>query len=272
MWIYVSWAMILPITIILIYKIYKHSIIIHKNTKYINMDEVVVDWENYTKLELEQVKPDYRIPRGQVAHFAFDIPNLRMGSKTRKYTGNTKSGIKFPLMNLSFQNREFHDIHEYKDWGTAKVTLTNKLTRVICQDDKPLRREVNHIDVEEIRFVEDNRTVHISTKKSTWPLRLQFKDHEDALQYLNAFWTLLFEYTSASPKVGVLVDKEKVLKSLTVYDLRSLAESIFEPEEIFGLKKNELVKLLNESKKIDDNGYLVKGVNDEQSNKSKAKK
>lgn len=205
MWIYVTWAIFIPITILLIYLVYKQAKLVIKTYKYVNY-VVDIDQDNFEPQELIAIKPDYRIPRGQVLHFAFDAPNLRMGRKTRKYTGTTKSGIRLPLMNLSLQNRQFTDVHEYADWGITKISMTNKLIRVVCQDDRPLKREINLIDVEEIRFAEDNKTIHISSRKWAWPFRISFKNNKEATIFINAFWTLLFTYTGATPYIA---DKPK---------------------------------------------------------------
>ncbi len=196
MWIYVTWIIFVPTIIILTLYTTKEFIIIVGEYKLSKANKI--DNENYNKLKLIEQKPDYRIPRGQTAYFVFDVPNMKMGQKQRKYTGSTKSNIKLPFMRLSLQNREFFDTHQYSDWGPVKVTLTNKLIRVVAQQDSPIKREFNIIDIEEIKLAEDNKTVHFSTRRSAWPLRLQFKNKVQAENFQNAFWTLLYEFSRVS--------------------------------------------------------------------------
>ncbi len=208
MCVYISWAIFVPITILIVYKIYTTSQSIYRAVKYLNA-EIEIDGDNFEMLELEKLKPDYRIARGQCVHFTFDAPNLKMGRKTRKYTGNTKSGIKLPFMNLSLQNRQFADVYEYAPWGMVKVTMTNKKIRIIGKDEIPLRREYDIINVEEIFFIEDDKTVHFSTKKNAWPMRISFKTHEEARRFVNAFWTLLTTYTGVKLKPAAKKNKAK---------------------------------------------------------------
>lgn len=267
MWIYITWGMFLPLLALVVYKIFKHSINIYKLNKYLTLEDVIIDQDNYTKLELNPIKVDYRIPRTQKPFFVFDCPNIRMGQKTRKYTGHTKSGIRLPLLNLSFQNREFHDIHEYKDWGVAKVTMTNKLTRIICPDDKPLRREVNHCDVEEIKFTDDDRTIHISTKRSAWPIRIQFNNHEEAIKYLNAYWTLLLSYKDNRSSTDLRRDKERNLTKLRVDELKDIFVEVYPDTSMQGYRKKDFIKLFLDNPCIDEDGFITKENGNEQKDK-----
>ncbi len=216
MWVYISWLILVPLLAVLIYKTYKQFILVYK--AYIFEKKTnFIDQHNYNKLDLNEVKPNYRIPRGQTAFFVFHATNLKKGEKQRKYTGNNKSGIKLPFMNLSLQDKTFYDTNSFSNWGETTITMTNKLVRVVCTGDKPFKKEVKLSDVDEISFVEDNKTVNLSTKSYSWPMRLKFKTKEEANKFQNAFWTLFHTYSRAS-KSKTKKKQENEVTQLILFD------------------------------------------------------
>ncbi len=171
---------------------------IREHNKMVLTREAVVSHRDFERLDIEEIlEPDYRIPRGQWLHFRFKVVNLSEAQKVRKYTGTNTSGLKIPLVDLSFQNKEFHDTTNFANRGPAVVNLTNAILRVETDDsDQSLLRTWNWSSIERVKFVSDNRTIQVTTNRNAWPLRFQFEDHETALKFANAIWTLVDEYTS----------------------------------------------------------------------------
>ncbi len=155
----------------------------------------IINFNNFKKLDLIEVEPDYRIPRGQKAYFIFEAKNLKIAQKQRKYTGTTKSNIHLPFMKLSLQNREFYDINSYTSWGICKITITNKLIRIISQSDKPAKREINLIDIEEVKLVDNYKTVYLSSRKKLWPIKIKFYSKDDANKFQNAIWSSFYSFS-----------------------------------------------------------------------------
>ncbi|BDU67860.1 MAG: hypothetical protein TYPL_5130 [Candidatus Tyloplasma litorale] len=165
--------------------------------KYYNLKKLEktnkLNFDNYQKLDLIEKNPDYRIPNGQKVFFIYDQVNVSISQKQRKYTGNSKTGIRFPFMKLNLQNREFYDVNTFVKWGECKIFITNKIVRIISDWDKPLKKEIKIIDIENINLVDDVKTVLIRTKTISWPIKISFKLEEKAFEFQNALWTIYFK-------------------------------------------------------------------------------
>lgn len=167
------------------------------HNKYILNRHVTVSHRDFTKLPLDHVEADYRLPRGQWAHFVFECKALYEGEKKRKYVGNTLSGIKLPFVDVSIQNKEFKDTSDFGNRGPVVATLTNRLLRVQTHNsNQSLKRTWNWSSIEQVKFVSDDRTIQVSTNRNAWPMRFEFESHSEALKFANAIWTLVDEYTS----------------------------------------------------------------------------
>lgn len=126
--------------------------------KHIEQNLEVVLHTNFTKLPFKVVDVDHRIPKGQWAHFAYDIPNLSQSESKRKYVGNTLLGIKLLFVNLFVQNKELKDTIDLASRGPTRITLTNKLFRAQTQDSNiSLKKEIKWSNIEQVRFVLDNK-------------------------------------------------------------------------------------------------------------------
>lgn len=200
MGIYIAYGTLIPLTVVLLYLIYKyivdirHEYLLKKN---VEKKHLKIDHKNFTKLSLDEiVEADYRMPKGQWAHFIFDLPYLYEGAKARKYVGNTLSNIRLPFVSLSMQNREFRDESDFYNKGPAIVTFTNKILRVQThKSDQSLRREFKWANIEQVKFVTDDKTIQVSMTRNAWPLRFTLNSHEEAIKFINAIWTMVDKYT-----------------------------------------------------------------------------
>lgn len=270
MGIYIAYGTLVPLTVILLYLIVKYSIAIrHEYLLQRNVEDrnLNITHRDFTKLDLEVVEADYRMPRGQWAHFIYTIPNLSEGQKTRKYVGNTVSGIKLPFMSLSMQNREFKDESDFAKRGPVKITMTNKILRVQSyKSDQSLLRDWKWADIIQAQFVTDDKTIQVTTNRNAWPLRFTFNNHEEAIEFVNAIWTLVDNYTQIDlansgkhpdQLEGVVMVSKDSPKTTKKEKDELLAKDISKMDhaEIYEIKR-KLTKA-QISKEIDGLGYVV---------------
>lgn len=251
MGIYIAYGSLIPLIVILTYLIFKeiNNIQHHRSLKRnVENKNINITHKDFTKLDLKIVEADYRLPKGQWAHFTYDLPLIKEGVKNRKYTGNTISGIRLPFMSLSIQNKEFRDENEFINKGPAKITLTNKLLRVQSHmSDNSLRRNWKLSSIEQVKFVTDDKTIQVSTNVNAWPLRLTFVSHEQAIEFINAIWTLIDKYTSIKLQESGKGPEDKYeskLKALTKNELMNIALEKYDKDSLKGYLKKDLINLL----------------------------
>ncbi len=182
-WIILSIALF-PLLVSLIFFTYKEYKVIKgkiqiKKTKLIRFD-------SYEEVELNEVPVDYRIPRGQKAYLVMDLKNVSKAQSQRMYTGHTKGGIRFPFFTLSTQRKRFYQQGEYIPYGNAKVIVTNRLIRIQGQ---PFKWLYNLSEIEQLVFIDDNKTLELSLMKGAWPIKLNFNSKDDMELFLNTVWT-----------------------------------------------------------------------------------
>lgn len=146
----------------------------------------IIDHNNYEHLDLKEVPVDYRIPRGQKAYLVIDIKNTYKAQAQRMYTGHTKGGIKFPFFTLSTQKKRFYQEGAFISHGPSKITVTNRLIRI---QGNPFKWDYNIASIEQLKFIDDDKTLQLSLPRSSWPIKMAFNSHKDAELFLNTVWT-----------------------------------------------------------------------------------
>ena len=173
-----------PLLVTLIFFTYKEYRVISgilqlRKTKNINLDD-------YEHLDLKEVNVDYRIPRGQKAFLVLELNNTYKAQAQRMYTGHTKGGIRFPFFSLSTQKKRFYQQGEFIVHGPSKLTVTNRLIRI--QGD-PFKWSYNLSDIEQLKFIDNNKTVQLTMIKSAWPVKMVFNTNKEAELFMNTVWT-----------------------------------------------------------------------------------
>ncbi len=262
MGIWITYGSLIPLIVILAYLIYKEATKMKQELqlrKGITDNELVITHRDFSRLNLYNVEADYRLPRGQWAHFIYEVPAMAEATKKRKYTGNTVSGIKIPFMSISIQNREFKDVTDFIPRGPVKLTLTNKVLRIQShKSDGSLKRDWYWASIEQVKFVVNDRTVQVSLNKGAWPMRFTFENTEQALEFSNAIWTLVEEYTNIDLiNNGTQPDEKKnrkvVRREIEDYlneELDKMEESVPEVEVKPFVESGDVIE-------IDDNGVKV---------------
>ena len=100
-------------------------------------------------------------------------------------------------MRLSFQDKTFIEGTKFVHVGDGRVTITNKIIKVLTQGDTPTRKEISLYEIERVRITSTVKTVEIASNRWTWPIRITFKTKEEAQEFQNAVWTVLFTYKNA---------------------------------------------------------------------------
>lgn len=204
MWVYISWVALIPILVIFVFLTIK-EIRVYIGLKNLKKVQFITP-KKFTKIELKEIDVNYRLPVGQKPFFEFVVPKLEVAQKQRMYTGNTKSGIKLPFMSLSLQNRKFYDTNNFHSWGNARITLTNKLIRIIGLEEHAIKREINLTNLEEIKFVDNEKTIQLNARTSSWPLKIKFSTKEEAIEFQNAIWSIILVY---NPRILTEYKNEK---------------------------------------------------------------
>ena len=173
-----------PLLIILIFFTYKEYKVILgikqlRKSKNINID-------HYEHLSLKEVPVDYRIVRGQKAFLVLELNNTYKAQAQRMYTGHTKGGIRLPFFTLSTQKKRFYQQGEFISHGPSKLTVTNRLIRI---QGTPFRWTYNLKDIEQLKFIDNNKTLQLSTMRSAWPVKMVFSTKDEAELFLNTVWT-----------------------------------------------------------------------------------
>lgn len=199
----ISWAALIPLLFILIYFTAKKLLIV---IGIIGLErQIIVTPNNYNDLYLKEVGTDYRVPRGQVPYFTYEISNMEIGQKERKYVGSTKSGIRLPFMKLSLQNKTFIEGSTYESWGETKVTITNRIIRLVSHGDTPIKREIKIIDIEQMKYVGNSKTIQISSRGWAWPIRVSFQTKREAIEFQNGVWTILYRFGTLKRQTKIFV-------------------------------------------------------------------
>lgn len=200
---------LIPLISILIYFTVKQIKIVVNQYRYTKVKDISHNKYDHLDLSFDNVETDYRIPRGQIPFFVFDISNMEVGQKERRYVGNAKSGIKIPFITISFQNKTFIESSTFQSWGYSKVTLTNRIIKFVSNSEKPIKREIKYLDIEQIKFVNSDKKVQIMTRNLSWPIRVTFLNNEDAVKFQNAVWTILYTYHDNLRKGNRIYDGKK---------------------------------------------------------------
>lgn len=185
---YVGWIAWIPTLIIVSIFLYKNIL---KIRNYYSLKKVEIKThENYDEIELNKISnPGYRIPKGQIALFKFENVELYRMHRGRVSDGTSNSGIRIPFATLSFSKRRYYDKNFFMKQGAAKVILTNSNIRIQVDENASLiENKINQ--VEQIRYVDDPKTVYYSQTKRAWPIKLRFATHEDAKLFINSIWTI----------------------------------------------------------------------------------
>jgi len=146
----------------------------------------IIDINNYQHIDLKEVKVDYKIPRGQKAYFVINLRQTYKAQTQRMYTGHTKGGIKFPFFNLSVQKKKFYQEGAFLKHGPSKLTITNRLIRI--QGD-PFKWSYNLKDIEQLKLIDNAKTVQLSMTKAAWPAKFVFSSNKEAELFMNVVWT-----------------------------------------------------------------------------------
>ncbi|NQX83480.1 MAG: hypothetical protein HRS50_02115 [Mycoplasmataceae bacterium] len=205
--------MIPLLTILIYFTIIQFKIVISQQ-KY--KKALIISPDKFNVLTLNEVGTDYRVPRGQIPFFTYDVSNMEIGQKERKYIGNTKSGIKLPFMNLSLQNKTFIEGSTYEPWGITRVTITNRLIRLVANGDTPIKREIRIPDIDQIKLINSDKRVQITSRGWAWPIRLTFNSKQQAEEFQNACWTIFFEYHAVKRPKKIL--KKGINRETTIQE------------------------------------------------------
>ena len=172
---------VLFILLIYLVKEYKRF----KGIKEINKAKII-SMHDYNHLNLKEVKVDYKIPRGQKAYLVIGLKQTYKAQAQRMYTGHTAGGIKFPFFNLSIQKKKFYQQGAFLAHGSSKLTVTNRLIRI--QGD-PFKWTYNLKDIEQLKLIDNNKTVQLSMAKAAWPAKFVFYSAKEAELFMNTVWT-----------------------------------------------------------------------------------
>ncbi len=216
-----------------------------------------INYKNYEELELKEIDVDYIIPSGQIPYFEFNVPDIQIAVKQKKYTGNTRGGIKLPFFRLSLQDKELYDTFSFMNWGECRITITNKKLKIVSFGQEPTRKEMTIDAIENIELVDDDRTVFVSLSENAYPVKVKLSSNEVAEHFQNALWTIKFStrVTRSNSKktndkncIDPMLDTSPTsLKKLSKNELQTIALDIKPDETILKLKKEELIDFIIKS-------------------------
>lgn len=196
MWLYLGvWTTVICILILLIYLTYYFGKVYLGSRSLKSAKEITK--ENFEVLDLKEIKADYELPKGQQAYFTYEANRLQFGQKVKQYNGGSLSSINLWLAKLSFQRRGFVDQHVYVSRGFTTVTLTNKVLSVDTLTE-PTFRFMNLNNIRSIKLADSSKTVYIAPKKETFPMKITFETAQEAEEFQNAMYTLIYTFTGAT--------------------------------------------------------------------------
>ncbi len=150
---------------------------------------------NYNKLEIKDISKqvNYRSPKGNYVLFKFNNVELLKVQQSRVSKGSSAGGFRIPFTSLSFNSRKYFNENQYVSQGESIVTISNKKVRIESLAGLSMM-EYDIKLADQIRFGDNNKTVHFTISRKAWPIRLAFNSNSEAVRFIDASWTI-FNYT-----------------------------------------------------------------------------
>lgn len=244
----------LPFTYFLIKSLVKDIVKLRGLTKLKKAKKI--NYNNYETLELQEVETDHIVPKGNMAYFTFEVPDVQIAVKQKKYTGNSRAGIKLPFFRLSLQDKELYDTYSFMHWGDCHITLTNKKLRIVSYGTEPAKKDMSIDAIENVLLTDDDKTVFVSLSENVYPVKVRLNDKYEAEYFQNALWTLRFNQRVTKEKKtnkklinsDPLLDKSITsLKKMNKNELQTIALDINSDESILKLTKADLIDFIIQS-------------------------